>query len=39
MQEEIDRLLMKMCDPAEKEAYLFADKLGKLIDDAGKEER
>jgi hypothetical protein len=37
MQEEIDRLLVKMCDPEEKEAYLFADKLGKLIDDAGKD--
>ena len=37
MQEEIERLLVKMCDPEEKEAYFFADKLGKLIDDAGKE--
>ena len=36
MQEEIDRLIIKMCDPSEKEAYFFADKLGKLIDDAGK---
>jgi hypothetical protein len=37
MQEEIERLLAKMCDSEEKEAYFFADKLGKLIDDAGKE--
>jgi hypothetical protein len=37
MQEEIERLLVKMCDPEEKEAYFFADKLGKLIDDVGKE--
>lgn len=37
MQAEIERLLIKMCDPEEKEAYFFADKLGKLIDDAGKD--
>jgi hypothetical protein len=37
MQEEIERLLTKMCDPAEKEAYFFADKIGKLIDDSGKD--
>lgn len=37
MQEEIERLLLKMCDPEEKEPYFFADKLGKLIDDAGKD--
>lgn len=36
MQEEMERLLIKMCDPDEKEAYFFADKLGKLIDTSGK---
>lgn len=37
MQEEMERLLVKMSDPAEKEAYFFADKLGKIIDEGGKD--
>jgi hypothetical protein len=37
MQEEIEHLFSKMCDPEEKDAYFFADKLGKLIDAAGKD--
>ncbi len=37
MQEEIERLLIKMCDPEEKEAFFYADKLGKLLDDQSKD--
>ncbi|MBW3468051.1 HEAT repeat domain-containing protein [Arthrospiribacter ruber] len=30
MQTTIDQLLTRMCDPQEKEAYLYADKLSKI---------
>src|SRR5690606_3244785 len=31
-------LINKMSDPSEKEAYFFADKLGKIIDEEGKDQ-
>ncbi len=37
MEEEIQRLIDRMCDPEEKEAYYFADKLGEKLDESGKE--
>lgn len=32
MEDEIQSLITRMCDPKEKEAYFFADKLGELLD-------
>jgi hypothetical protein len=37
MEAEIDQLIAKMSDPNEKEAYFFADKVGKLIDESGRD--
>ncbi|UZD23203.1 HEAT repeat domain-containing protein [Algoriphagus halophytocola] len=37
MEEEIQSLLNKMCNPEEKEAYFFADKLGSKLDDSNKD--
>jgi len=36
MQEEIQKLFDRMCDPKESEAYHFADKLGGMADDEAK---
>ncbi len=33
MEEEVQKLLDKMCDPIESNAYFFADKLGKVADE------
>lgn len=33
MEEKIQKFLDQMCDPNEKEAYFFADKLGKVADE------
>ncbi|REG92687.1 hypothetical protein [Algoriphagus antarcticus] len=37
MEEEIQGLIKRMCDPNEKEAYYFADKLGKSLDVSGRD--
>lgn len=37
MEEEIQKLMDQMCDPSESNAYFFADKLGKVADDAVKD--
>ena len=37
MQEEIQKLFDRMCDPNESEAYHFADKLGGLADETAKD--
>lgn len=37
MEEEIQKLMDQMCDPNESNAYFFADKLGKVADDAVKD--
>ena len=37
MQEEIQKLLNRMCDPKESEAYYFADKLGGIADEEAKD--
>ena len=36
MDQDIERLFEKMCDPNESEAYLFADKLGLKADEEAK---
>lgn len=36
MQEEIQKVLNRMCDPKEDEAYHFADKLGAMADEETK---
>ncbi|MFC5623541.1 HEAT repeat domain-containing protein [Algoriphagus winogradskyi] len=36
MDEEIQSLIKRMSDPNEKEAFYFADKLGKKLDETGK---
>lgn len=33
MEEKIQKLFDQMCDPSEKEAYFFADKIGKVADE------
>lgn len=38
MDGKIQGLLNRMCDPNEKEAYFFADKLGESLDEAGKDQ-
>ncbi|GAB3226333.1 HEAT repeat domain-containing protein [Algoriphagus aestuariicola] len=38
MQEEIQKLFDKMCDPKESEAYYFADKLGGMADEVTKDQ-
>lgn len=38
MEEEIQRLFDRMCDPEEKDAYFFADKLGQKADEKVKDE-
>lgn len=38
MDEEIQRLFDRMCDPEEKDAYFFADKLGQKADEEIKDE-
>lgn len=38
MEEEIQRLFDRMCDPEEKDAYFFADKLGQKADEKIKDE-
>lgn len=37
MQENIQKLFDRMCDPKESEAYFFADKLGGVADDEAKD--
>lgn len=37
MEEEIQNLINRMSDPNEKEAYYFADKLGKSLDEIGRD--
>ncbi len=37
MQEEIQKLFDKMCDPKEAESYRFADKLGTVADEEAKD--
>lgn len=37
MEEEIQKLMDRMCDPDESNAYFFSDKLGKLADQGIKE--
>jgi hypothetical protein len=37
MQEDIQKLFERMCDPKESEAYHFADKLGSIADEETKE--
>lgn len=37
MEDEIQNLINRMSDPNEKEAYYFADKLGKFIDEGGRD--
>jgi len=37
MQEDIQKLFERMCDPKESEAYHFADKLGSVADEETKE--
>lgn len=37
MEEEIQALVKRMCDPNEKEAFYFADKLGKKLDESGRD--
>lgn len=37
MQEEIQKVLNRMCDPKESEAYHFAEKLGALADEETKD--
>lgn len=37
MQEEIQKLFDRMCDPKESEAFYFADKLGALADEEAKD--
>ncbi|MEB2784204.1 HEAT repeat domain-containing protein [Algoriphagus persicinus] len=37
MDEEIQSLVKRMSDPNEKEAYYFADKLGKILDESGRD--
>ncbi|PZV83240.1 hypothetical protein CLV31_107193 [Algoriphagus aquaeductus] len=37
MQEEIQKVLNRMCDPKEDEAYHFADKLGMMADEETKD--
>lgn len=37
MEEEIQKLMDRMCDPTESNAYFFADKLGKVADEEVKE--
>jgi len=37
MQEDIQKVLNRMCDPKEEEAYHFADKLGGMADEETKE--
>lgn len=36
MEEEIQKLVDQMCDPNESNAYFFADKVGKVADEEGK---
>lgn len=36
MQEEIQKVLNRMCDPKEEEAYHFADKVGSMADEETK---
>lgn len=38
MDKEIQDLINRMSDPAEKEAYFFADKLGKILDADSKDQ-
>ena len=37
MDEEIQGLIKRMSDPSEKEAFYFADKLGKSLDESGRD--
>jgi hypothetical protein len=37
MQEAIQKVFDRMCDPKEAEAYFFADKLGGLVDEEAKD--
>ena len=37
MQEDIQKVLNRMCDPKEEEAYHFADKLGGMADEETKD--
>lgn len=37
MQEELQKLFDRMCDPKESESYFYADKLGGLADEHAKE--